>query len=133
MQTLETTPIVTPEGYFISNVKLTAAGRAKFEQAFTYWYRGGYVNDVIERNSDESTWEYAHVSLADWISEIEGDATIMEMAPACRIGNEEIHFLRDVDYIVEMRSFEADKLAMLAEQLNALHDTMQAEMDRLGW
>jgi hypothetical protein len=132
MQTLETTQIIAPEGYFVSNVKLTAAGRAKFEESFEYWYRGGYVNDTTERG-DESTWEYANVSADEFIYDIECDATAMEMAPACRIGNEEIHFVRDVDYVVEMQSFEADSLARLARNLNDLHDTMQAEMTRLGW
>jgi hypothetical protein len=132
MQTLETTQIIAPEGYFVSNVKLTAAGRAKFEESFEYWYRGGYVNDTVERG-DESTWEYADVSADVFIQDIECDSTAMEMAPACRIGNEEIFFVRDVDYVVEMQSFEADRLARLARNLNDLHDTMQEEMSRLGW
>ena len=134
MQTLETTQIIAPEGYFVSNVKLTEAGRAKFERSFEYWYRGGYVNDTTERG-DESTWEYAKVSADEFIFDIECDATSMEMAPACRIGhcNEEIFFIPDVDYIVEMQSFEADRLARLARNLNDLHDTMQEEMTRLGW
>lgn len=133
MQTLESTRITALEGYFVSNVKLTAAGRAKFEQSFIYWYRGGYVNDVIQYNDDESTWEYPGVSVDAFIQDIECDATSMEMAPACMIGDEEIFFVRDVDFIVEMQSFESYRLAKLAKELNDLHEVMEEELNRLGW
>lgn len=134
MQTLEAKQIVAPEGYYVYNIKLTTAGRAKFEQSWLYWYRGGYVEDRLDwYNEDESTWEYSEVRLNDWIMEIEGEATSMGCEPACKIGDEIINFSRDVDFVVEMRSYEADILSRLARDLDELHQTMQAEMERLGW
>jgi len=133
MQTLESNKIVTPEGYFVSNVKLTDAGRKKFEQAFVYWYRGGYINNTISINNDENTWEYNDVSSDQFINDLEFDATSTETEPACRIAQENIFFVRDVDYIVEMQPFEVISLGRLAKELNELHVIMEQELARLGW
>lgn len=132
MQKLESTPIIAPEDYFVYEIKLTAAGRAKFEESFNYWYRGGYVNDTVQGSNDESTWEYASVSADGFIYDLECDAISMEMAPACRIGDEEIFFVENVDYIVEMKSFESANLERLARELNELHSIMEQELNRLG-
>mgnify|MGYP006290794167 CR=1 FL=1 len=133
MQTLESKQIVAPEGYFVYDIKLTAAGRAKFEQSWLYWYRGGYVADRLDWcNDDESTWDYPYVTLAQWIDDIECEALSMECEPACKIGDEIINFVRDIDFVIEMRCFEADKMAQIAAILEDTHQTMETEIKRLG-
>jgi len=126
MQKLEFTPITAPEGFFVSNVTLTKAGIAKLD-AFMYDFY------------DYDNWgQYA---VSDAVFDTQCDAINMESEPMFVIRSERstsyqtevLRFIRVRDYTVEMTSFEADKLARLAADLNSLHNTMQEEMNRLGW
>jgi hypothetical protein len=126
MQTLDFTQITAPEGFFVSDVKLTKAGIAKLEAFIDEFY-------------DFDNWgQYA---VADAAFDVQCDAINTESEPMFMIRAERsltektevLRFVRDRDYTVEMTSFEADKLAKLARNLNDLHNTMQEEMSRLGW
>lgn len=122
MQTLDFTPITAPEGFFVSDVKLTKAGIAKLEAFIDEFYEGQYA-------------------IKDAVFDVQCDALNTESEPIFIVRversltdqTEVLRFVRDRDFTVEMTSFEADKLARLARNLNDLHDTMQAEMSRLGW
>ena len=118
MQTLESTPIIAPEGYFVYDIRLTEAGRAKVEQAWEHW--------------NNTTWEFIGHKWENCVYDIECDAISMECEPACKIGNEVINFVRDIDFVVEMRSFEAANLERLAKELNELHSILEQELNRLG-
>lgn len=122
MQTLDFTQITAPEGFFVSDIKLTKAGITKLEAFIDEFYEGQYAIkdaafdvqcDAINTESEPMFIVRAERSLTDQ--------------------TEVLRFVRDRDFTVEMTSFEADKLARLARNLNELHDTMQAEMSRLGW
>jgi hypothetical protein len=125
MQTLESTPIVIPEGYLIKSVRLTKAGIAKVEEL------RANENDFF---FGDNYYLYATVRLEDWVAEIEEAAATLEMAPACQFDDAKpIYFVEGVDYTVQMMSLEAYDLECLADDLNKLHEVMQEEMTRLGW
>jgi hypothetical protein len=119
IQTLESTPIVCPEGWFVYNIIFTEAGRAKVQREWEYL--------------NSTSWQFIGRSWEGCVNDIECDALSMEMEPACRFGNEIVNFIRDVDFVVEMRSFEADRMARIASIIEDTHKTMQSEMNRLGW
>lgn len=119
IQSVEGKPIVCPEGYFVYDIRLTAAGRAKVEREWT-WVR-------------DTSWQFIGRSWEGCVDDIECDAISMECEPACRFKDEVIYFVRDVDFLVEMRSFEADRMARIASILEDTHQVMQAEIKRLGW
>jgi hypothetical protein len=119
IQTLESTPIVCPEGWFVYNIIFTEAGRAKVQREWEYL--------------EATSWQFIGRSWEGCVDDIECDAISMEMEPACRFGKDEIRFIRDVDFVVEMRSFEADRMARIAAIVEETHKTMEKEMDRLGW
>jgi len=139
MQTLESTPIVIPEGYLIKSVRLTKAGIAKVEEHFNYFYRGGWAVEELRADEEDfffgdNYYLYATVRLEDWVAEIEEAAAALEMAPACQFDDAKpIYFVEGVDYTVQMMSLEAYDLECLADDLNKLHEVMQEEMTRLGW
>ncbi len=122
MQKLEFIPIIAPEGFFVSDVTLTKAGIVKLDAFITEFYEGQYL-------------------VKDAAFDVQCDAINMESEPMFVITDnrsitgqtETLCFVRDVDFTVEMTSFQADELARLASDLNALHCTMQEEMNRLGW
>ena len=84
---------------------------------------------------------WGQYAVADAAFDVQCDAINTESEPMFMIRAERsltektevLRFVRDRDYTVEMTSFEADKLARLARNLNELHETMQEEMTRLGW
>lgn len=119
IKTLESTPIVCPEGWFVYDIRLTEAGRAKVQREWEYL--------------EATSWQFIGRSWEGCVDDIECDALSMEMEPACRFGNEIVNFIRDVDFVVEMRSFEADRMARIASIIEDTHKTMQSEMNRLGW
>ena len=122
MQKLESTPITAPEGFFVSDVALTKSGIAKLDAFINELYEGQYL-------------------IKDAAFDVKCDAINMESEPMFVITanrsitgqTESLRFVRDVDFTVEMTSFQANELARLASDLNALHNTMQEEMNRLGW
>lgn len=115
MRTLETTALIAPEGYYVYNVTLTALGRAKLYKA---WLAA----------------EGCPGKFDDYVLDIEADSVGAEMAPAVQFDDGyEIHFIADIDYVVEYASFESFRLAKLARELEEFHAVMQEEMVRLGW
>lgn len=119
IQTLESTTIVCPEGWFVYDIRLTEAGRAKVQREWDYL--------------SATAWQFIGNSWEGCVDDIECDAISMECEPACRFGNEIVNFIRDVDFVVEMRSFEADRMARIASIIEDTHKTMEKEMNRLGW
>lgn len=124
MQTLEIfVPIVTPHDFYVSNVTLTKAGIKKLEDH----HNDFYVKD----------WNY---SLESAIDDVESEALSMESDPVFFVpakrsvtrNDEVFRFVRDVDFTVEMKSFQAYRLERLAEELNKLHEIFEQELDRLG-
>ncbi len=122
MQKLEFIPIIAPEDFFVSDVTLTKAGIVKLDAFITEFYEGQYL-------------------VKDAAFDVQCDAINMASEPMFVITEnrsitgqtESLRFVRDVDFTVEMTSFQADELARLAADLNSLHNTMQEEMNRLGW
>lgn len=123
MQKLEFIPIIAPEGFFVSDVKLTKAGIQKLDSFMSDFY------------------DWLQYPIKDAVFDVECDALNMESEPMFVITanrsitdqTESLRFVRDIDFTVEMTSFQADELARLARNLNDLHNTMQEEMNRLGW
>jgi hypothetical protein len=121
MQKLE---ITWTDDYFLSNVKFTKAGLAKFED----WF----LNHKAE---------YWNVDFDEIVKDCAGDAVGGECEPFCVLDNpysydnkpHRIDFVKDVDYVLEFESFESYRLKRLAYELNRLHNVMQSEMQRLGW
>ena len=124
MQTLETRPVIAPEGYFVCDCKLTKAGRQKFEDWF-YDYK-------------DPNWS---ASCDNVIDDMMIDAVNTESHPFYVLGKlfsydegtYRIDLIENVDYVFEYQSFESHRLERLAYELNELHNTMQQEMERLGW
>ena len=137
MQTLETNAVIVPEGYFLSAVTLTAAGRQKVTDAFEYHCRGGWVleqnpaaiNDFFFADKYNSGCGTA----ADWIDDIESDAYTSESHPVCKIEGQIVELVQGIDYFFEFKSWQVWELERIAKGLNDVHEVMQEEMQRLGW
>ena len=133
MQTLDTNAVIVPEGYFLSAVTLTKAGREKVEDVFHYPYRGGWAKEqgISDWNSD---LYFENVgSVEDWFDDIESDALAGEMHPVCKIQNDFVKLVQGIDYFFEFKSWQVWELEQIAKGLNELHEVMQEEMNRLGW
>jgi hypothetical protein len=116
-------PIVTPHDFYVSNVTMTKAGIKKLSDYLDSFY----VKD----------WNY---NLESAIDDVESEAVSMESEPVFFVsarrsitGNDEVfRFVRDIDFTVEMRSFQAFHLEQIADELNKLHEVFEAELDRIG-
>lgn len=127
MQTLVTRPVIAPEGYFLSNCKLTKAGKQKLENFINEWRDTdcfpmscdiGAIIDDVEYECCTSETHPVYVVSAE--KSVTGDDCVLL-------------FVEGVDYVLEYQSFESHRLERLAYELNELHNTMQDEMARLGW
>lgn len=126
MQKLEFIPITAPEGFFVSDVKLTKSAIEKIDLFIYELY-------------DSDNWGLYQAK--DAAFDVQFDAANMASEPMFIIRanqslteqTEVLRFVRDVDYKVEMMSYEALDIELLARNLNELHNTMQEEMNRLGW
>ena len=115
MQTLERA-IIEPEGWYFIETKLTAAGKKKILDLFCY---------VFDNQ--------APYSIDSAIDDIESESTNGLMHPVLKFRDYYEELIEGVDYVLEFQSKEAFELALLAKQLNDMHETMQQEMERLGW
>lgn len=138
MQTLETRAIVEPEGWYLTGVALTKSGLQKVQDAFEWHYRGGWAiaedrNAIHDPFFGDKYFEYSSGEWKDWALDIESEALGGLHHPIAKFNDEIVEFVEGVDYVLSFQNFESDRLERLAYELNALHDTMQEEMNRLGW
>lgn len=130
-------PIEEVNGWILKDVKLTARGRKKVEDAYEWHFAGGYLRDAGEDPSTYEFWDRVDAEkigeVEDWIFDIEFDALHGLQHPACRMKDEIINFVEGEDYVIEMQSEEAFDLELIAQRLNETHKTFEAELKRLGW
>lgn len=131
-------PIQQVDGWMVMHVRLTAAGRKKVEDAFDYYYYGGQAIDLDGASWNDPDFEDKYfieppMTVKGCISDIESEAAGSDQHPYCMIEGEEINFVENIDYVIEMQSEEAFRLGRLAESLMSMHQTMDAELNRMGW
>lgn len=108
MQTLEKTPVIVPEGYFLEGVFFTNAGKQKVADAFGY----NEVKETIFDAEHEAYWTESHP-----IIEIDGDI---------------VPLVQGVDYFFQFKSWQVWELERIAKGLNDMHEVFSAELDRIG-
>lgn len=141
MQTLAPREIIEPQGYYLKDVYLTKAGRAKAEALYEYAYRGGWASDKLGEYSNpydpNDTFEEKYyfktpATLEQLILDIESEATGGMEHPVLEMEGYTENLIEGIDYVIEFISIEAFNLSLLADRLNELHEIMEQELNRLG-
>jgi hypothetical protein len=141
MQTLAPREIIEPQGYYLKDVYLTKAGRAKAESLYNYAYCGGWASDHLGKYPSEfdpnDTFEETYYvkapgTLESLISDIESQATQGFEHPILEMEGYSDDLIEGVDYVIEFISIEEFDLQLLAKRLNELHEIMEQELNRLG-
>jgi hypothetical protein len=109
MQTLEKTPIIVPEGYFLEGVIFTQAGRKKVADAFGTLS----INEDVFDAEHEAYWTESH--------------------PVVEVDGEIVPLVHGIDYFFQFKAWQVWELERIAKGLNDAHEAMQEEMERLGW
>lgn len=129
--------IIEPQGYFLKDVRLTAAGRQKVKNAFDWHFCGGWAVDAGHSRQEPYFYDEFHVTgmgtAQDWIFDIEADAIGGLQHPLLSIEGETVEFIENIDFVIEMQSEEAFELEKIAKELNKLHEVFEQELNRLGW